>query len=142
MDGLPISVTFRQGLVSIVCDTSLWLLADRRKQDDMRRLVYLIYDDHQRQFGLPLAITQRSFIFEIRGHIYADYYLLRYASFFQSLFGKRLYARLLQSCEEIDCGDQLTDPNRRFWDITSVFAFACYPFFPRNIARKYAKEKI
>lgn len=137
--GLPVTVAFKLGLVSIVCDTHLWQLADRRQRSNFTQLVNRIYRDHQAQFAVPLSIRKRSFLLEIQGHIYADYYLLRYASFFRFLFGKRLYTRFLQSCEEIDCGDRSNDPNRWFWDWISLLGFMFYPFFPRNNSRKYAK---
>lgn len=127
------------GLVSIHCDAQLWQLVDRRKRSDFRVLVHAIYQSHRAQYGKELRISERSFLLEIYGHIYADYYLLRYARFFRALLPSRVYDRLLRSCEDIDCGDRQRDPNRIFWDILSFMDWAIYPFFSRNISRKYAK---
>lgn len=139
IDGLQITVFFRPGLVSVVCDGPLWQLADRRRQDDFRLLISHIQRSHQRHYAEPLLIPERSFLLEIYGHIYADYYLLRYASFFRFLLGRRLYTRFLQSCEEIDCGERVKDPNRWFWNAVSVFGPLIRPFFPKNISKKHAK---
>lgn len=127
------------GLVSIRCDSSLWDLADRRNRADFRDLVRQIYHSHFTEYGYALAIPERSFLLEIHGHIYADYYLLRYERACRSMLGRRLYERLLQSCEDIDCGDSQHDPNRWFWDVVSLLGGITYVFFPRNISRKYAK---
>lgn len=138
--GLPITVAFKPGLVSIVCDTHLWKLADRREQSDFRWLIRRMYQDHKDKFARPLCINERSFLTEIYGHIYADYYLLRYQRFFRYVLRKRLYERFLQSCEDIDCGDRSIDPNRWFWDMISILNPVIYPFYPRNISKKYAKK--
>ncbi len=126
-------------MVSIRCDAHLWQLADRRKRSDFRLLVHAIYQTHDARHGGPLRISERSFLLEIYGHIYVDYYLLRYARFFRALLSARLYVRLLQSCEDIDCGDRSKDPNRFFWNLLSALDWAIYPLFPQNISRKYVK---
>jgi len=139
IQGFQITVVFKPGLVSIRCDSSLWKMADRRNRADFRDLAGRIYTRHLAAYGRALAIRERSFLLEIHGHIYADYYLLRYGRVCRGLLGARRYKRLLQSCEVIDCGDTQHDPNRWFWDAFSRLDGVVYPCFPRNISRKYAK---
>lgn len=138
--GLTITVSYRDGLIGILNDKPLWALADTYDKSAMRLLIQHIHADHADFFGTHLLIPDESFLLEIWGHIYTEYYLLRYASFFRFIlrFGK--YERFMQSCEVIDCGDRKMDPNRRFWDILSRFNGLFVRLFPKNITGSGLKE--
>src|SRR5690606_37693602 len=105
IQGFQITVVFKPGLVSIRCDSSLWKMADRRNRADFRDLAGRIYTRHLAAYGRALAIRERSFLMEIHGHIYADYYLLRYGRVSRGRLGPRRDTRVLQPCEGMDGGD-------------------------------------
>lgn len=116
LDGLPVQVTFVDGLVSIVNDLPFKRAVIGRPEGNTTALVAKIKSDYKASFGNGLAIGDDSFVVEILGHLYFDYLLLRYKSLlkFICIFG--LYDRFCRSCRVIDCGERGKDPNRWLWN--------------------------
>jgi len=121
LDGVPIRVKIQEGLVRIVNDLSFKQAADKQLQVTTRTLVTQIKTDYKAIFGCDLAIPDDSFITEIWGHLYADYFLLRYRRMMKCILIFGLYDRFLRSCEVIDCGERGKDPNRWLWNKLTPF---------------------
>lgn len=116
LQGYPLTVYFDEGLVRIVNDTSFKRFAVQEPLASARLLVSGIQSDYLSMFGERLRIADDSLAVEIMGHLYAEYYLLRYNRLLSFILPKSLYKRLRRSCEVIDCGEWEKDGNRWIWD--------------------------
>ncbi|MFB2120096.1 hypothetical protein [Parapedobacter sp. 2B3] len=116
LDGLPVQVTFADGLVRIVNDQPFKQAVTGQPEGNTTALVAKIKSDYKASFGNGLAIGDDSFVMEILGHLYFDYLLLRYKSLLRFICVFGLYDRFCRSCRVIDCGERGKDPNRWLWN--------------------------
>lgn len=125
-------VRIEEGLVGIVNDQPLRRMVGPQPEVATKALVDLIKTDYAAAYGKALAIADESFTAEIWGHLYFDYFLLKYKSVlrFTLLFG--LYNRLCRSCEVIDCGERGKDPNRHVWDAIARYRHWLASRLPRT----------
>ncbi|WP_257667820.1 hypothetical protein [Parapedobacter tibetensis] len=119
--GNQVKVIFNDGLVGIVNDMALKQAVDMQPEESVDLLVVWIKEDYLLEKGEPLVITDNSFVVEIWGHVYVDYFLLKYKTLLRVILAFGLYARFCKSCEVIDCGERGKDPNRRLWDALAPY---------------------
>lgn len=116
LEGVSVRVKIREGLVCIFNDQALKQAIAIHPEALTRALVKQIKTDYKARYGRDLAIPDDSFTVEIWGHLYADYFLLKYSGLMKSILPFGLYNRLRRSCEVIDCGEHGKDPNRWLWN--------------------------
>lgn len=114
--GFPVTVAFGAGLVRIHNDRFLKQAVDSDPVQSVAKLVQWVKADHAAYTGQDLAIGDDSVAVEIWGHLYFEYFLLKYRRLLRIILFFGLYGRLCRSCVVIDCGERGKDPNRRFWD--------------------------
>ncbi len=124
-------VNIQEGLVGIVNDRSLRRMVGPQPELAAVSLVDLIKADYAAIYGTALLIADDSFIVEIWGHLYFDYFLLKYKTVLRFILLFGLYDRLCRSCEVIDCGERGKDPNRRVWDAIARYRRCLANWLPR-----------
>ncbi len=114
--GHSIYADIERGLVRIHNDVGIKHAIGIHPVQSMERLVSWIQDEHLNTHGRTLVIGRDSFVMEIWGHLYFEYFLLKYRLLSHIIFPFGLYKRFRKSCEVIDCGERGKDPNRWIWD--------------------------
>ena len=112
-----VKVVFEEGLIRITNDKALKRAAQRDPQESVDLLIKQINEDYYSYQGKALAVTSDSLAVEIWGHIYIEYFLLKYKKLLRVILVFGLYTRFRRSCEVIDCGEHGKDPNRGLWDM-------------------------
>ena len=111
-----ITVDLNQGMVCIMNDHAFKRAVAGAPIQSVFALIHSIQTDHSTVYGTALAIGRDSFAVEIWGHLYFEYFLLKYNALLRVVFLFGLYDRFLRSCQVFDCGEQGKDPNRWLWD--------------------------
>lgn len=125
-------VGFRPGMVSIHNDDHLWRFLQTHARVRTQELVDWVQTQHEEAYGHRIRISDQSFVMEIWGHVYFEYFMLRNEKVGRILFPFGLYSRLVKSCEEVDCGESPIDHNRWLWDILGIFTPIVGRLIPRN----------
>lgn len=116
VEGYWITVNMKQGLVGITNDNAFKHAVANQPIPSVTSLIGSIQADYSMLYGTALAIGQDSFAVEIWGHLYFEYFLLKYSKLMRIIFLFGLYNRFLRSCQVFDCGERGKDPNRWLWD--------------------------
>ncbi len=132
LGGRELIVIFGQGVVRIESSEDLWDYIRENPPGRTKRLVKKIQEIYEGNFGSRLDISEKSFIMEIWGHLYFEFFLLRNPGIGRFMFPFGLYSRLVRSCEAIDCGEADIDGNRWLWDVLGLFV----PLLSRILPQK------
>lgn len=116
VEGYWVTVDLNQGLVRITNDNAFKHAVAIHPIQSVISLIDSIQAGYSTLYGTALAIGQDSFAVEIWGHLYFEYFLLKYNKLLRIIFLFGLYNRFLNSCQVFDCGEQGKDPNRWLWD--------------------------
>lgn len=116
IDGHEVIVNIHEQLACITNDDAFKSAIASQPVQSVAFLIKSLQVDYARVYGSALAIEDDSFAAEIWGHLYAEYYLLKYKNALRFVFPFGLYDRFLRSCRVFDCGARGKDPNRWVWD--------------------------
>lgn len=130
--GKTLPVAFGQGVARIENNEELWAYINADPPVRTRKLVEWIQKNYSVAFGGRLGISDNSFIMEIWGHLYFEYFLLRNETVGRILFPFGLYRRLVESCAAIDCGESGVDTNRWLWDFLGMLTPLAAKIIPKN----------
>ncbi|RQP17178.1 MAG: hypothetical protein EAS52_09540 [Parapedobacter sp.] len=114
--GYEVIVELNEGLVRIVNNDAFKHAVAVQSTNSVASLIGSIQADYITGYGTSLAIGDNSFAVEIWGHLYFEYFLLKYNKLLRIIFLFGLYKRFLRSCQVFDCGEAGKDPNRWVWD--------------------------
>ncbi len=132
LEGRELVTIFGQGVVRIESSENLWAYITEKPPEHTKRLIERIQEIYAGNFGSRLDISDNSFIMEIWGHLYFEFFLLRNERLGRFLFPFGLYNRLVRSCEAIDCGEADIDGNRWLWDVLGLFVPLLSRIIPRS----------
>ncbi|QNL48354.1 hypothetical protein H8S90_16325 [Olivibacter sp. SDN3] len=131
---LHINVTFEKQIIRIKNDIYFWQFLNQNIEKRTRWLVQMIKTDYLDIFGTPLIIADQSFVLEIWGHVYIEYYMLK-ISHLLKLYNNKVLKRVSKSSQIIDCGEKEKDTNRRLWDILAPLEKIIAMLLPKYIAK-------
>lgn len=121
LNDFQVHVAFADGIIRITNNRALKLAIQAHPEKSVDLLVRSIQEDYLLHNNKMLLVTSDSLVVEIWGHIYFEYFLLRYNKLLQFILIFGLYGRFRKSCEVIDCGELGKDPNRRLWDVLTPY---------------------
>uniref|UniRef100_F4C8H3 Uncharacterized protein n=1 Tax=Sphingobacterium sp. (strain 21) TaxID=743722 RepID=F4C8H3_SPHS2 len=135
-----IRVGYEPGLIHITNNINLWRFLDSNVRERTEWLANAIQQDYESIYGSPLKIKRKSFLMEIWGHLYFEYYLLKLAHFFGINHQSKTLQHLLQRSASIDCGESAQDNNRFIWDFLALFFKLFTYFLPNSISSEGLKK--
>lgn len=131
-----ITVEFEKGHIRVVNDGALKRAIEADPKATVSALINYIQEDYGSWLDESLNIPTDSFVLEIWGHVYFEYYLLKYSGLFKFLLPFGLYRRFRKSCAVIDCGEKGKDPNRWVWDCLATLWRGMGRWLPKvNLSR-------
>ncbi|MEH6308228.1 hypothetical protein RYH73_21405 [Olivibacter sp. CPCC 100613] len=135
-----VRVGYEPGIIRISNDIDLWHFFDHDITQKTAWLINAIQQDHESLYGAPLKIRSNSLAVEIWGHLYFEYYLLRFARFLGIHHQSQKLQCLLGRTAIIDCGEKNKDSNRFLWDCFALFSSILPYILPKNISLKDLKK--
>lgn len=117
--GIPISVTFSSRICSIQNDINLAYLLSRKIKEHTVLLADAVYQEFFNIYHRQLSIRKNSFMVEVWGHVYCDYYAQKLSKLLPTKWTNKLAKRISKYCAQVDIGEKPYDKNRFFWDAIS-----------------------
>lgn len=114
--GQKIRVEMLPCLIRIVNDGALKRLVWKAPDENTFQLVTRIREEYQHWAGEELAISGKSLVVEIWGHLLVERYALKMRRMINIEVSNKFIRFLLKRMAIIDCGARSIDHNRFFWD--------------------------
>lgn len=141
LNDCQVHVTFGEGMVHIYNDSAFWDFVDADPIESVALLVRQIKSEYLKYMGQALAVTDRSFVVEVWGHLYYEYYVLRLKCMLNARWFDRWSVKLLRPSASIDCGEKGKDRNRWLWDLLSGCSHIIARLLPKDIVSKGVKKQ-
>ncbi len=122
--------------VQVKGDRHLWLLMDRDPVKYAEQITALVLEAYYTTYQRKLKVRPASFIMEIWGHIYAEYYTLLWKDRLRTRWMDNIACFVRKKTVMIDIGERTVDRNRWFWDWIAWLKPVLPAFLPKNISRK------